>query len=126
MPTTTAASKSTVAAAAAAVTAAAVAASASAAGARRGVEPVLEFLGLLLLPLRTMMRLLTKAKSASLYASSSSICRCYVHARPIGKKCHGGPTTIASPLHPPTREARSLVFILICFLPDKRNKIPTI
>ena len=42
--------------------AAAVAAAASAAGARRGVEPVLEFLGLLLLPLRTMMRLLTKSQ----------------------------------------------------------------
>ena len=62
MPTTPAASTLTAAAAAAAVMAAAVAAAASAAGARRGVEPVLEFLGLLLLPLRTMMRLLTKSQ----------------------------------------------------------------
>ena len=57
LPTTPAASTLTVAA-----VVAAVAAAASAAGARRGVEPVLEFLGLLLLPLRTMMRLLTKSQ----------------------------------------------------------------
>ena len=56
MPSTPAAS--TLAAAVAAAAAAdAVDAAAAVAGARRGVEAVLEFLGLLLLPLRTMMRL---------------------------------------------------------------------
>ena len=48
-----------------------------------------------------------------------------VQSRPIGKKGDGVPTTIDPPLPPPMRETYSVIFMLFCFLTDKRNEIST-
>ena len=101
-------------------------AEAAAAGGRRPTVVELEFLAFPVLPLRTMMRLIDQeAKTRPYMRAASRLRRSYIQLRPIGKKGDRPPTTIDPPLPPSMREASSVIFILFCFLTDKRNKIST-
>ena len=86
----------------------------------------LEFVAFPVLPLQTMMRLIDQeAKTRPYMGAAPRLRRSYVQSRPIGKKGDRIPTTIDPPLPPPMREASSVIFILFCFLTDKRNEIST-
>ena len=68
------------------------------------------------------------AAGARRRAVSGELLLAYVdpmYSRVPGKKGGVIPTTIDPPLPPPMREASSVIFMLFCFLTDKRNKIST-